>query len=130
MNTCVSYLVGFTLAVSLLACARPPVMLDRVLVENATNSKITDVTVRHEPTKKFGSVNAILPGEALEIGLSSTGQPMYAKQAFVHWRDGGGQERTVALELPYDLSVAGDKQPVKLVYVIYPAGRATVHLRE
>ena len=130
MKIFVSCLVGFSLVISLMACAKPPVILDRVLVKNATTSKITDVKIRHEPTKKFGSVNAILPGEALEIGLSSLGNPMLAEQALVYWRDGDGVGWTVTLDLPYDQSVAEKKRPVKLVYIIYPSGQATVHLGE
>ena len=128
MKTCVSYLVGISLVLALLACAKPPLMIDRVLVKNATTSTITDVNVRHEPTKKFGSVNAILPGEALEIGLSSMGAPMIAEQALLRWKDGAGLARTVTLDLPYDQAVAEDKRPVRLVYTIYPSGRAMVHL--
>ena len=128
MKTFVSFLVGFSLVTSLMACAKPPVMVDRVLVKNATANMITDVKVQHEPTKKLGAVNAILPGKALEIGLSSMGNPMLAEQALVRWRDGEGSGWTVTLDLPYDQSVAEDKRPVKLVYIIYPAGRATVHL--
>jgi hypothetical protein len=128
MKTFVSCLVGFSLVISFMACAKPPVILDRVLVKNATTGKITDVKIRHEPAKKFGSVNAILPGEALEIGLSSMGNPMLAEQALVYWRDGDGVGWTTTLDLPYDQSVAEKKHPVKLVYVIYPSGRATVHL--
>ncbi len=130
MKTCVSHLVGFILILSLLACAKPPVMVERILVKNATNSKITDVKVRHEPTKKFGAVNAILPDKALEIGLSSMGKPILAEQALIRWRDGGGMEWNVTLDIPYDLSVAKAKRPVRLVYIIYPSGRATVHLQE
>ena len=130
MKKCVPYLVVFSLIMSLLACAKPPVMIERVIVKNATKSKITDVKVRHEPTKKFGAVNAILPDEALEIGLSSMGKPMLAEQALVRWRDGGGLEWNVTLDIPYDLSVAKAKRRVKLEYIIYPSGRATVHLWE
>jgi hypothetical protein len=130
MKTCVSHLIGFALTLSLLACANPPVMIERVIVKNATNSKITDVKVRHEPTKKFGAVNAILPDEALEIGLSSKGKPILADQALISWRDGGGLEWNVTLNIPYDLSVAKAKRPVRLVYIIYSSGRATVHLQE
>lgn len=128
MKTFVSCLVGFSIVISLMACAKPPVILDRVLVKNATTSKITDVKIRHEPTKKFGFVNAILPGEDLEIGLSSVGNLLLAEQALVYWRDGDGVGWTVTLALPYDQSVAEEKRTVKLVYIIHPSGRATVHL--
>ena len=130
MKKCVPYLAGFTLILSILACVKPPVMVGQFLVENATNSKITDVKVRHKPTKKFGAVNAILPDEALEIGLSSKGKPILADQALINWKDGGGLEWNVTLNIPYDLSVAKAKRPVRLVYIIYSSGRATVHLQE
>ena len=128
MKIFVSFLFGFQLVLFMMACAKLPVMVDRVLVENATTSMITDVKVRHEPTKKFGSVNTILPGKSFEIGLSSMGNPILAEQAFVSWRDGEGREWAVILNIPYDQSVAESKRPVKLLYIIYPAGRATVHL--
>jgi len=130
MKTCVPYLVVFFLIISLLACAKRPVMIERVIVKNATDSKITDVKLKFEPTKKFGAVNAILPDEALEIGLSSKGKPILADQALINWKDGGGLEWNVTLNIPYDLSVAKAKRPVRLVYIIYSSGRATVHLQE
>ena len=61
MKTCLSIMVCLSLLLALLACARPHVSLDRVLVENSTESEITEVQVLHEPTKRFGRVNAILP---------------------------------------------------------------------
>jgi len=111
MKTFVWCLVGFSLVISLMACAKPPVILDRVLAKNATTGKRTDVKIRHEPTKKFGSVNVILPGEALEIRLSSMGNPMLAEQTLVYWRDGDGVGWTTNLDLPYDQSVAEKNTP-------------------
>jgi hypothetical protein len=129
MKTYMSYLVGFALILSMLACAKPPIKVERVIVKNATKNKVTDVQVRHEPTKKFGAVNGILPNETLDIGLSATGAPLLARQALILWRDGGGLEWSVTLEIPSDRSVASAKQSVTLVYTIFPSGRATVHLQ-
>jgi hypothetical protein len=129
MRIWLSAFAAFPLLFSLLACTKSPVMIDRVLVQNATVGRITDVTVRHEPTKKFGAVNAILPGKALEIGLSGGGQPLLAQQAFVQWRDADDHEWTVVLDLPSEQNTAEEKQPVSLIYIIYPSGRANVRLR-
>jgi hypothetical protein len=116
-----------TLILVFAGCAKPPVMVDRVLVQNATGSKITDVKVFHEPTKKMGKVNAILPQSALDIGLPR--QPMLARQAVVSWRDGMGRERRVKLELPYDRSLAKEKRAVSLIYIIHTSGSVTADLQ-
>jgi len=102
-------------------------MLDRVVVKNATSGSITEVKVRHEPTRKFGAVNSILPQKALDIGLP--GQSMLATQAVVSWRDSEGRDWSVAVPLPYDQSAAESGQLMSLVYVIYPAGRITAQLQ-
>jgi hypothetical protein len=115
------------LALTLLACAKPHVVLDRVLVKNATAGSITEVKVRHEPTQVYGAVNTILPQRALDLGLS--GQPMLATQAVVSWRDGEGRDWSVVIPLPYDRSAAEAGQLMSLVYVIYPAGRITAQLQ-
>jgi hypothetical protein len=104
-----------------------PVLLDRVLVQNATDSNITDVKVRHEPTNRFGAVNTILPQEALNIVFPE--QPMLASRAVVSWRDGDGLKWTVAVALPQDQSAANAGQPMSLVYIIYPSGQITVDLQ-
>lgn len=116
-----------SLALTFLACAKPHVILDRVVVMNATTGSITEVKVRHEPTQKFGAVNSILPQKAFDIGLP--GQPMLATQAVVSWRDDEGRDWSVAVPLPYDQSAAEAGQPMSLVYVIYPAGRITAQLQ-
>jgi hypothetical protein len=74
------------LTLGLLACARPHVTLDRVLVKNATANKITEVKIRHEPTQNFSRVNAILPQQSLNIGL--TGDKMLGKQAVLQLAGG------------------------------------------
>jgi len=124
--------VVFILVLVLLvsACARRYVLLDQVLIRNATTGKITEVMVRHEPTQKFAEVNAILPGKSLEMGLSGGGQPMRATQAVVKWRDAEGREWSVNLDLPHDRQRMVDQQPVNLVYVIAPAGQVSVGLQK
>lgn len=122
-------IAGFLLMTfTLLACAQPPVMIDRVLVNNATNTKITDVRVKHKPTNKFGAVNLILPGHALDIGLPGEGRPMQARHATVMWRDQLGRDWSVDLNLPYDRVTAREKWPVSLVYSIIGNGEVSVSL--
>lgn len=115
------------LALMLLACATKPVLLDRVLVQNATSSKITSVKVRHEPTDKFGAVNTILPQKALDIGFPE--RPMLAERAVVSWRDGDEREWTVTVPLPHDPEAARAERPMNLVYIIYPSGQVAVALQ-
>lgn len=127
-----SYAAYFSLFLMLVACAAAPalpdrVLLDRVLVQNATDSNITDVKVRHEPTNKFGAVNTILPQKALDIGFPE--QPMLASRAVVSWRDGAGREWSVTVTLPHDQSAAKSGQPMSLIYTIYPSGQVTVVLQ-
>ena len=128
MKNWLLWLACLSLVFSLLACAKPPVIIDRVLVKNATGSKITDVKVRHEPTNKFAAVNAILPEESLDIGFP--GQPMLAQKALVRWRDYNGTEWSVDVNLPYDRTVAEGVRTMNLIYIVYPSGRVTAHLKE
>jgi len=51
---------------------------------------------------------------------------MLGEQALISWRDGGGLEWKVTLDIPYDLSVAKAKRSVRLVYIIYSSGHAEV----
>jgi len=127
MKKYLSALTCFALILTLLACARPHVTLDRVLVENSTAGTITAVQVLHEPTKKFGRVNAILPKKALDIGLS--GEKVLARQAVVSWQDGDGQEWSVTMEIPYDRSVAKEGRHMSLIYTIGTSGRVTAQLQ-
>jgi len=112
----------------LLACGSSQTVLDRVYVKNATNSRITDVRVRHEPTERYGSVNAILPHKSLDIGFSQ--RPLLARKASVSWRDADGKEWTYTVALPYGQSVGKDGVTMSLVYIIYPSGLINVHLLE
>ena len=127
MKKYLSILVCFILVLALLACARPPVTIDRVLVQNATASEITTVMVLHEPTKRFGKVNAILPEKALDIGLP--GAKVLASQAVISWRDGEDREWSVTVDVPYDQSAAAAGQHMSLVYTIAAAGRVAAHLQ-
>lgn len=128
MKNWLSWLACLSLVFSLLACAKPPVMIDRVLVKNATGSKITDVKVRHEPTNKFGAVNAILPERSLDIGFPR--QPMLAQKALVRWRDYNGTEWSADVNLPYDRTATEEVRTMNLIYIIYPSGRVAAHLKE
>jgi hypothetical protein len=120
------FLVGLLLLPLLAACARPPVVLDRVLVRNLTPGFITEVDVRHEPTLRFGSVNVILPGKSLEIAFAKG--RMLATRAVVNWRDEAGKPWSVALALPDGSGVADTGRALTLVYSIHPAGEVTVQL--
>lgn len=111
------------------ACAKSPVLVNRVLVQNATAQDITEVTVRHEPTKKFGSVNHILAGKTLDVGLGARGEPLLATQANLQWRDANGIHHQKTLALPYDKSLANSNQAATLIYIIYPSGQVSVYLQ-
>lgn len=119
-------LVLSILIISQLGCARPPVILDRTVVLNATDSRITAVRILHEPTRRTGEVNTILPQKTLDIGFP--GQPMLATRAVVSWYDATGLKTEVKLELPDDRAAAKAERHMRLIYVIHPAGTATVHL--
>jgi hypothetical protein len=108
-------------------CARPNIQLETVLVYNATAEKITDVTIRHEPTNRTASVSLILPGKSLDIGFPA--QPMLGRKGIVSWRDGAGRVWQVELTLPYDSAIAGQGRAMTLVYMISAPGNASVSLR-
>ena len=107
-------------------CASPPVLLNRVVVFNATGQKVTDVKILHLPTRKTGQVNAILPQKMLDIGFS--GAPMLAHDAVISWKDMGGTQHEVSLLLPKDKVAAENGLIKELVYIIHPAGTVTVEL--
>jgi len=71
------------LTLLLAACNRPPVIIDRVVVLNDTEGRISHVQVLHLPTRKIGRVNQILPQRTLDIGFPQ--QPMMASHAQVNW---------------------------------------------
>ena len=108
-------------------CTRPRIMLDRVLVQNTTNSVITELRVHHEPTNKFGGTNVVLPQAAMDIGFSKS--PMLAETAVISWKDENGRQWQETLTLPYDPDTAKKAQPMNLVYVIYAPGSVTVLLQ-
>lgn len=120
--------VLFALFVFLSGCSKPPIMVDRVLVKNASDHKVTEVKVRHEPTSKIGGVNAILPHKSLDIGFPK--QPLLARQAFVRWVDGQGQKRSGELEVPYDPAAAKAETPMSLIYILHPSGSVSAHLQD
>ena len=111
---------------SLQGCAKTPILLNRAVVLNATNSQISAVRVLHEPTHKTGSVSAILPQKTLVLGFP--GQPMLAERAVVSWQDTSGQTTEVTLDLPYDQAVAKEGRHMQLIYTIHPTGTVTAHL--
>jgi len=121
------YILCLATILLLSSCARPTVVLDRVFVRNATDDKITDVKIHHEPSAWVGSVNAILPQKSYDIGFS--GQPLLTRQASVSWRDGDDRPWSLAIELP-DKPADAERPSMSLVYIIYPSGRVDVHLLE
>jgi hypothetical protein len=127
MKIWLTALVCVSLALGSLACARPHVTLDRVLVKNTTASKITEVQVLHKPTNKFGKVNVILSEESLDIGLA--GVDLLARQAVISWQDGNGEKWSVAVKVPYDQTAAEAGRHMTLVYMIAPFGRVTAQLQ-
>jgi len=120
--------VWLSLLLCLPACSRTPVMLDALLVHNATPSRITEVTIRHEPTRRYGAVNAILPQKSFHLGVA--GKPMLGRTGVVRWRDGDGRQWSVPIDLPYDRTLAREGRPMILIYVISPNGQVAVRLRE
>ena len=109
-------------------CSKPPLLVDRVLVKNASDGKVTEVKIHHEPTNRIGGVNAILPQESLDIGFPD--QPLLARQAIIQWRDKQGQVRTGKLVIPYDSAAAKDGRVMSLIYILHPTGVASAHLQD
>ena len=114
-------------AIALAGCARPLIMLDRVLVQNSTMAVITEVRVHHEPTKTFGDTNTVLPQAAMDIGFSKS--PMLADTAVIGWKDESGRQWKETLKLPYDRDIAEKEQSMTLVYVIKGPENVTVLLQ-
>ena len=127
MKNYLTVLACVSLALGSLACARPHVTLDRVLVKNTTASKITEVQVLHKPTNKFGKVNVVLSEESLEIGLA--GVDLLARQAVISWQDGDGEKWSVVVKVPYDQTAAETGRHMTLLYIIAPSGRVTAELQ-
>jgi len=111
---------------TLVACARQPIILERLVVRNATPASISDVEVRHEPTMRFGAVSVILPANSYELSFAKA--PMLAKQGVISWRDDTGRLWSKTLPLPDKNIVRLEGQAVTLVYLIEPAGLVTVSL--
>ena len=109
-------------------CSRTPLLVDRVLVKNASDGKVTEVKIHHEPTNRIGGVNAILPQESLDIGFPN--QPLLARQAIIQWRDRQGQDRIGKIVIPYDSDAAKDGRVMSLIYILHPTGTASAHLQD
>jgi hypothetical protein len=120
--------VVFVLLIVSSGCSKTPVMADRVLVNNASEWKVTEVKVRHLPTNKIGAVSAILPKESLDIGFPK--QPLLADRAIVRWIDGQGQNRSDELDIPYDSVAAKAKKAMSLIYIIHPSGSVSALLQD
>ena len=120
--------VLFVFFVVLSGCSKTPMMADRVLVKNASEWKVTEVRVRHIPTNKIGSVNAILPQQSLDIGFPK--QPLLADRAIIRWIDGQGQNRSDELDIPYDAAAAKAERTMSLTYILLPSGSVTAHLQD
>ncbi len=101
-----------------------PVMLHRAVVCNATPVELREVSVRHDPSGKGGSVSAILPGRTLDVGFSQ--QPLLSDRAVLSWRIGHGPVQTRSLSLRFD--PPQDQSPQILVYTIHADGDATARL--
>lgn len=127
MKSRFAVIISLLVLLFLWACAKPPVLLKRVVVVNATNDRITAVKVLHLPTRKTGEVNAILPQRTLNIGFSE--KLMLANQAVVSWMDGSGVTRKITLGLPHDKAAAKDGRALELIYVIHPSGEVTVYFK-
>ena len=109
------------------ACSSKAIFIDRVLVYNGTNGPVADVKVTHMPSRKFGAVNGILPGESLDFGLAKEGVQLLAREAVVQWREENGDVRSVTLDIPKD-SNAPPGRLHQLVYILSPGGQATVKI--
>ena len=118
--------LGLAFALALMGCSSPHVMLDQAIIRNETTSRITDVKVLHEPTRKLGQISSILPQRSFVLGIS--GQPMLAKSATVTWKDQNGLRRKVEVTLPYDQTAAKEGRAMSLVYTIQPSGNVSVRL--
>jgi hypothetical protein len=129
LKNLMTFSLGLLLLGILSACAKPPVIIEHVLILNNTAAKITEVSVRHEPTNRYGTVNAILPGQSLELGLGGGGQPLLARQALVQWRDGNHQKWSVPVILPKHLNPSEKPGSRDLIYLISPYGQASVQLQ-
>lgn len=123
LSTCVLFLLFVVLS----GCAKPPNMTDRVLVENASEWKVTEVKVLHKPTNRLGEVSAILPQQSLDIGFPK--QPLLANRALIRWVDGQGISRSDELSIPYDAAAAKAEKAMSLIYILHPSGSVTAHLQ-
>ena len=103
------------------------IILDRAMVYNATGQIISDVKVRHEPTKRIGAISEILPGKAFDLGFSQ--QPMLADHGIVSWTERGGRRQHAKVNLPNDPEAAKRGDAMTLIYTIQPSGAIIAELR-
>jgi len=101
-------------------------MLDRAVVRNDTVGIISEVKVVHEPTRKTGAINMILPQRSFELGFA--GQPIRGKRAIITWKDHEGHWRRSEVALPDNRNAAKEGRSYGLVYTIQPAGVVHVQL--
>lgn len=127
MTRLLRYLIACALIFATTGCVAPHVILDRAVIRNETQGAISDVMVRHEPTRRAATTNMILPFQSFELGFS--GQPMLGKRAVVTWKDVDGRERRQELDLPDNRVFAPERKNMILVYIIHSSGRVSVHLQ-
>ena len=108
-------------------CATTGIVLDRAVVRNDTAQIITEVKVVHEPTRKTGAVNMILPQSSFELGFA--GEPMRGKRAIITWTDYKGLQRGIELSLPRSPAKGKRGSMMSLIYTIHPSGEVTVELK-
>ncbi len=127
MTCLIRNLITCSLALATVGCVAHHVILDRGVIRNQTQSSISDVMVRHEPTGKTARINRILPFRSFDLGFS--GQPMLGRQAIVTWKESDGRERKEKLDLPYNRALQTERKKMILVYIIHSSGKVTVHLQ-
>jgi hypothetical protein len=101
-----------------------PILLDRAVVINATQSELEDVHITHLPTQITGAANRILPGAAFDLGFSR--QPLRADRAIAEWTQSGGGSFRQELRLQFD--PPGADTTATLVYTIGNHGRIDVKI--
>lgn len=121
-------LTACALTFATMGCLAPHVILDRGVIRNETQTTISDVMVRHEPTGKTAQINLILPSRSFDLGFS--GQPMLGRYAIITWRDVDGRERREELDLPYNRVLKTEAKNMTLVYTIHSSGRVSVNLQD
>ena len=127
MTCLIRNLISCSLVFATVGCVAPHVIIERGVIRNETQSSISDVMVRHEPTGKTARINTILPLRSFDLGFS--GQPMLGKRAVVTWKEADGLERKEQVDLPYSRALNSERRNMVLVYIIHSSGKVTVHLQ-